>query len=214
MLLKIHPDNPELRKIKTVVECLKDGGVIIYPTDTIYGLGCDIYNQKAVEKLCRIKGIDLEKATLSILCENFSHLSDFTVPVDNAVFKVMKRALPGPFTFILKANNKVPSRVLWMKKKKKTVAIRIPDHKVPLDIVRLLGNPIITTSLKDKDIDIEEVSELETDPAVIYENYSKLVDIVIDSGPGGIRPSTIVDCTEEEFTIIRQGAGDLSQYLY
>lgn len=211
MLLKIHPENPELRKLKTVVECLKNGGVIIYPTDTIYGLGCDIYNQKAVEKLCRIKRIDIEKANLFILCHDFSHLSDFTVPIDNAVFKVMKKALPGPFTFILKANNKVPSRVLWMKKK--TVAIRIPDHKVPLEIVRLLGNPIITTSLQDKDIDIIEVSELETDPAVIYEKYSKLVDIVIDSGLGGIYPSTIVDCSENEFVILRQGAGDLSQYL-
>ncbi len=213
MLLKIHPENPEQRKIKTVVECLNNGGVIIYPTDTIYGLGCDIYNQKAVEKLCRIKGLDIEKATLSILCDNFSQLSDFTVPIDNMVFRVMKKALPGPFTFILKANNKVPSRVLWMKKKKKTVAIRIPDHKVPLEIVKLLGNPIITTSLRDKDIEIVEVSEVETDPAVIYEKYSKLVDIVIDSGLGGIRPSTIVDCSDNEFKILRQGAGDLYQYL-
>ncbi len=202
MLLKIHPDNPSERKIQQVVDCLKDGGIIIYPTDTIYGIGCDIFNSKAVERICQIKGIDSKKANLSFVCHDLSHLSDFAAQFDKATYKVMAKHLPGAFTFILKANNTVPK---LFKSKKKTVGIRVPDHNVPRSIVQLLGNPILTTSLKHND----EILEYATDPEFIYEEYHKLVDIVIDSGFGDNQPSTVVDCTSGEMEILRQGKGEL-----
>lgn len=202
MLLKIYPDNPEQRKIITVVDVLKQGGIIIYPTDTVYGLGCDIYNHKAVEKIARIKGINLAKANFSFICYDLSHLSDFTKQIDNNVYKLMKKNLPGAFTFILPANNKVPK---IFKSKKKTVGIRIPDNNIAREIVNQLGNPIMTTSIYDED----EIIEYTTDPELIYEKYKNLVDVVIDGGYGNNEASTVVDCTGEEIEVIRQGVGEL-----
>jgi tRNA threonylcarbamoyl adenosine modification protein (Sua5/YciO/YrdC/YwlC family) len=206
MLLTVHPDNPGERQIKTIIECLKDGGIIIYPSDTIYGLGCDIKNIKAVDRIAQLKGIKREKANFSFVCHSLSHLSDFTKPISTPVYKLMRRTLPGPFTFILNANNNVPH---FFQSKKKTVGIRIPDHQVPVQIVEKLGNPIMTTSMHD----VEEPDDYLTDPVLIYERYQNLVDIVIDSGPGGNVPSTVVDCTGEEPVIIREGKGHLLEFL-
>ncbi|MBN1634074.1 MAG: threonylcarbamoyl-AMP synthase [Ignavibacteria bacterium] len=206
MLLRIHPENPEMRKIKMVADCLNDGGVIIYPTDTIYGLGCDIYNQKAIDRLCRIKGINPVKANLSLLCYDFSHLSDFTAPIDTPVFRVMKKALPGPFTFVLRANNNVPK---IFKTRKKSVGLRIPDNNIPRMIVQSFGHPIVTTSIHSED----EITEFETDPEIIYEKYQKIVDIVIDGGFGGNKPSTIIDCSDGGFTVLREGPGNIEDFF-
>lgn len=206
MLLKIYQENPEQRKLKTVIDCLKNGGVIIYPTDTVYGLGCDIYNLRAIERLCKIKGINPKKSNLAIVCHDFSHLSDFTSPIDTPVFRVMKKALPGPFTFILKANSNVPK---IFKQKKNTVGLRIPDNSIPREIVRQLGNPIVTTTIHHSD----EIISYATNPELIYEKYKNLVDIIIDGGFGNNKPSTIVDCSEGEFNIVRFGLGDLEQFL-
>ena len=200
MLLRIHPETPAQRQIVTVVEVLRSGGVIIYPTDTVYGLGCDIYNLKAVERIARIKGVNAEKARFSIICHDLGHISDYTRPIDNSTYKLMRSYLPGPFTFILDANSNVPK---IFKSKKKTVGIRIPDHNIPLEIVRELGNPILTTSIHD----LDKVIEYTTDPELIYENFKNLVDIVIDGGFGNNIPSTIVDCTGKEPVIVRQGLG-------
>jgi len=202
MLLKIHPDNPNPRYIQTVLDCLNDGGIIIYPTDTVYGIGCDIYKTKAVEKIALIKGIKKEKANFSFICSNLSHISDFTRPINNEVYKMMKRNLPGPFTFILEANNKVPK---LFQSKKKTVGIRVPDSNIINEIVQKLGNPIMSSSVYDED----EIIEYTTDPELIYEKYGHLVDIVIDGGFGDNLPSTIVDCTQDEITVIREGKGIL-----
>jgi len=202
MLLKIHPDNPNPRYIQTVLDCLNDGGIIIYPTDTVYGIGCDIYKTKAVEKIALIKGIKKEKANFSFICSNLSHISDFTRPINNEVYKMMKRNLPGPFTFILEANNKVPK---LFQSKKKTVGIRVPDSNIINEIVQKLGNPIMSSSVYDED----EIIEYTTDPQLIYEKYGHLVDIVIDGGFGDNLPSTIVDCTQDEITVIREGKGIL-----
>lgn len=202
MLLKIHPDNPNPRHIQTVLDCLNDGGIIIYPTDTVYGIGCDIYKTKAVEKIALIKGIKKEKANFSFICSNLSHISDFTRPINNEVYKMMKRNLPGPFTFILDANNKVPK---LFQSKKKTVGIRVPDNNIIHEIVQKLGNPIMSSSVYDED----EIIEYTTDPELIYEKYGHLVDIVIDGGYGDNLPSTIVDCTQDEITVIREGKGIL-----
>ncbi len=202
MLLKIYPDNPDQRKIITVVDVLKQGGIIIFPTDTVYGLGCDIYNHKAVEKIARIKGINLAKANFSFICYDLSHLSDFTKQIDNNIYKLMNKNLPGAFTFILPANNKVPK---IFKSKKKTVGIRIPDNNIAREIVNQLGNPIMTTSIYDED----EIIEYTTDPELIYEKYKNLVDAVIDGGYGNNEASTVVDCTGEEIEVIRQGVGEL-----
>ena len=201
MLLQIHPDNPDERKIKQVVECLRSGGVIIYPTDTVYGIGCDIRDAKAVEKICRIKNIDLKKADFSFLCYDLSNLSEFVMPVDNSVFRMLKKNLPGPFTFILDANKNLPLAY----KGKKTVGIRVPDHPIPQLIVEKLGHPIASTSIKDDD----EVIEYSTDPELIAEKYDHLVDIVIDSGYGDNVASTIVDLTSGEPEILREGKGIL-----
>lgn len=189
-----------------VTDCLTNGGVIIYPTDTIYGLGCDIYNQKAIDRVCRIKGINPNKANLSILFYDFSHLSDFTAPIDTPIFRVMKKALPGPFTFVLRANNNVPK---IFKNKKKSVGIRIPNNIIPNMIVRAFGHPIVTTSIHSDD----EISEYETNPEIIYDKYKKLVDIVIDGGFGGNTPSTIIDCSEGEFNVLREGPGIINDYF-
>jgi tRNA threonylcarbamoyl adenosine modification protein (Sua5/YciO/YrdC/YwlC family) len=198
MLIQIHPDNPQPRLIKQVVECLKDGGVIIYPTDTIYGLGCDIAQHKAVERICQIKNIDPSKAQLSFICSDLSHLSDYTKGIDTPLYRILKRDLPGPYTFILPASKLVP-RILQTKKL--TVGLRIPDNIICHSILAELGNPILSASLPG------ELTEEYTDPEIIYEKFEKLVDIVIDGGPGGMIPSTVIDCTGDEYTIVRQGLG-------
>ena len=206
MLLKIFPENPHEKKIQQVVECLKDGGVIIYPTDTVYGLGCDIFKQKAVEKIARIKKVNIKKHNFSFICSDLSHLSDFTKPMDRSTYKLMKKALPGAFTFILNANNTIPK---LFKNNRKTIGIRVPNHNIPRNIVELLGNPILTTSIRDDD----NIVEYSTDPELIYEKYKKQVDIVIDCGYGNLSPSTIVDCSKGEIEIIRQGLGKLDRFL-
>jgi tRNA threonylcarbamoyl adenosine modification protein (Sua5/YciO/YrdC/YwlC family) len=200
MLVKIYPENPNPRQVNLVVEALRKGGVVVYPTDTVYGLGCDIYNHKAAVRVAGIKGKTLEKSEFSFIFSDFSHLSDFTKHIDNDVFKLMKKNLPGPFTFILPANSNVPK---IFKGKKKTIGIRIPDSPIVLELVRNLGNPLLTTSVHDED----EVLEYTTDPELIHEKYGKTVDIVIDGGYGKNVASTIIDCTGPETVIIREGAG-------
>jgi len=202
MLVRLYNENPNPRDIRIIVEILRQGGVIIYPTDTVYGMGCDITNQKAVEKVARFKGIKVEKSNFSFICSNFSHLSDFTKPIPNHVFKLIRKNLPGPFTFILEANNNVPK---YFKGKKKTVGIRIPDNKIILSIVEELGNPIMSTSIYDED----EIIEYTTDPELIHEKYQDIVDVVIDGGYGEVLPSTIVDCSGGDIEIIREGKGVL-----
>lgn len=199
MLIQIHPDNPQPRLIKQVAECLKDGGVIIYPTDTIYGLGCDINQHKAVERICKIKNVDPQKAQLSFICRDLSHLSDFTKPIDTPLYRMLKRYLPGPYTFILPASKQVPK---MLQSKKSTVGIRVPDNIICQFILDELGNPILSASLPG------EMVEEYTDPEVIYENFGDKVDFVIDGGIGNMIPSTVVDCTTDEWTIIRQGKGE------
>ncbi len=202
MLLKIYPENPNPKEIRFVVEELKKGSVIIYPTDTIYGIGCDINNSKAVERVARIKNINLKKDHLSFICYDLSHISDYTKSLDNNTFKMMKRNLPGPFTFILNANTNVPK---LFKNNKKTVGIRVPNNNIIREIIKELGNPILSTSVIDED----DIIEYTTDPELIYEKYSKHVDLVIDGGYGDNFPSTIVNCTNGDFEIIRQGKGEL-----
>ena len=202
MLLHIHPDNPQPRNIKAVVDCLRGGGLIIYPTDTIYGLGCDIYNTAAIERICRIKNIDPKKAQFSFVCSDLSHISDFTKSIDTPVFRMLKRALPGPYTFIFEASKEVPK---MLKTKKDTVGIRVPDHNISQLIVKELGHPVMSVSLP-MDGDVEYF----TDPELMHERFGTLVDIVIDSGIGHIVPSTVIDCTSGHPELIREGAGDIS----
>jgi tRNA threonylcarbamoyl adenosine modification protein (Sua5/YciO/YrdC/YwlC family) len=206
MLLRINPNKPNFEEIEQVVKCLRDGGVVIYPTDTVYGIGCDINKQRAVERVCKIKNINPEKANFSFICHDLSHLSDFTKPIDTRTYKVMKKALPGPFTFILEANNSVPK---LFKSTKKTVGIRIPDNLICREIVKHLGNPIMSTSVHDED----EIIEYTTDPEMIHEKYKDIVDIVIAGGYGNVEASTVVDCSEGEFTILRQGIGQLEEFI-
>ncbi len=201
LLIKIYPENPNPREIERVVGILQNGGVIIYPTDTVYGIGCDISNAKAVERIIKIKGIKPKEAHFSFICYDLSHIADYA-KVDNPTFKLMKKNLPGPFTFILPGLNRVPDHFI---SKRKTVGIRIPNNAIPLEIVNQLGKPILTTSLKDDD----ELVEYTTDPEQIYENYQHLVDVVIDGGYGNNVPSTVVDCTGYEPEIIREGLGEL-----
>ncbi|MBO6079615.1 MAG: threonylcarbamoyl-AMP synthase [Bacteroidales bacterium] len=203
MLLKIYPENPNPKAVNTVVECLQDGGIVIYPTDTIYGIGCDIFKQKSIERIISILGEKKKKDALTFICHDLSNLSDYTKPLDNNVFKTMKRVLPGPFTFILEANNSVPK---LLQSNKKTIGVRIPDNNIIREIVRQLGHPILSTSVKDDD----EVIEYTTDPELIYERYGDLVDIVIDGGYGDNTPSTVVDCTSGEIEVVREGKGDIS----
>jgi tRNA threonylcarbamoyl adenosine modification protein (Sua5/YciO/YrdC/YwlC family) len=202
MLIKIYPENPNDREIQKVVEILNNGGVIIYPTDTVYGIGCDINNPKAVNRVAKIRGINLEKANFSFIFFDLSHIADYTKNVHNDVFKLMKRNLPGPFTFILEANNNVPK---IFKARKKTVGIRIPNNNIIRTLVKQLGNPILSSSIHDED----EIVEYTTDPELIHEKYEYLVDAVIDGGYGGNEPSTVVDCSEEGYEILRQGKGEL-----
>ncbi|WP_342331528.1 L-threonylcarbamoyladenylate synthase [Pedobacter sp. FW305-3-2-15-E-R2A2] len=206
MLIKIYPENPNPKAIEQAVEVLKKGGIIIYPTDTVYGLGCDITNQKAIEKICRLRGIKPEKANFSFICSDLRHISDYIKPIDTTTFRVLKKALPGPFTFIFNANNNVPK---LLSSNKKTVGIRVPDNAIAREIVLLLGNPILSTSIKDDD----ELIEYSTDPELIHEKYEDKVDLVIDGGYGDNEPSTVVDCTSGEFEIIREGKGDLESFL-
>lgn len=201
-MLQIHPENPSARKIQQVVDVLKDGGVIIYPTDTVYGLGCDIENDQAVDRICRLRGLDPKKARLSFICTDISQISAYASQIDNDVFKMMKRNLPGPFTFVLNANNKVPK---MFKNRKREIGVRIPDNNIVLEIVRALGRPILTTSLRNDD----EITEYFTDPSEIEEDFAKQVDLVIDGGNGRNVPSTIVDCTGSSPEVIRQGVGEL-----
>lgn len=202
MLIKIYPENPNPKAIEQAVEILKKGGLIIYPTDTIYGLGCDITNQKAIEKICQIKGIKPEKANFSFICADLRNISDYIKPIDNITFRILKKALPGPYTFIFNANNNVPK---LLSSKKKTVGIRVPDNNIAQEIVRLLGNPILSASIRDED----EVIEYSTDPELIHEKYEGRVDLVIDGGYGDNEPSTVIDCTSGEFEVIREGKGSL-----
>lgn len=200
--LKIYPDNLNEKLIQEVVETLQKGGVIIYPTDTVYGLGCDITNPRAVERVARIKGVKLGKANFSFVCYDLSHLSNFAVQVNNDVYRMMRSHLPGPFTFILNASSNVPK---LLKSSKKTVGIRIPDNNIAREIVKELGNPIMSTSVHDDD----EILDYTTDPELIYGRYEDIVDIVIDGGYGHNEPSTVVDCTTYPFEILRQGIGEI-----
>lgn len=200
--LHIHPDNPQERLINQVVDELRRGAVIIYPTDTVYGIGCDIYHSKAIDKLCRVKGVKAEKTSFSFICSDLSNISEYARNISTPTFKLMKRTLPGPFTFILNASSQVPK---LLQKKKKTVGIRIPDNNIVRQIVEKLGNPIITTSLKIDD----DILEYPTDPELIYNNYKNQIDIIIDGGYGNMEPSTVIDCIDGEPELIRQGAGEL-----
>lgn len=199
--IKIYEDNPNEAAIQKVVEVLKGGGLIIYPTDTVYGLGCDITNSKALERIAKIKGIKLEKANFSFVCSDLSNLSDYVKQIDTATFKILKRALPGPYTFILPGNNDLPKEF----RKKKTVGIRVPNNRIVIDIVKKLGNPIVSTSIHDED----EVLEYSTDPELIFEKWQNIVDMVIDGGYGDNMPSTIIDLSGYEPEVIREGKGDI-----
>ncbi len=201
MLLPIHPINPQERLIKQVVSCLKSGGVIIYPTDTIYGLGCDISQPKAIEKICQIKNIQPSKAMLTFICRDLSHMSDYTKPIDTPLYRILKSHLPGPFTFILPASKQVPK---LLQNKKATIGLRIPDNEICRKILEELGNPILSVSLPG------EMVEEYTDPEIIHNNFENKVELVIDGGIGGMVPSTVVDCTTQQWTVLRQGAGEFS----
>jgi len=202
MLLKIHPETPGQRQVQKAVEILRNGGVIIFPTDTVYGLGCDVFNHKAAERVARLKGINLEKANFSFICHNMSQLSDYARHLSNSTFKLMKQYLPGPYTFILPASSNVP-RIF--RNKKKTIGIRIPDNKIIMEIVRELGNAVLTTSIHDEDT----VLDYTTDPDLIYDHYHNRVDALIHGGYGNNVPSTVIDCTGELPVVIRQGIGEL-----
>ena len=206
MLLKIHPDNPDVRKIEQVVACLKKGGLIIYPTDTVYSIGCDLMNKRAIEKVAKLKGLKPEKANFSIIFHDISTLGDYTKQFNRNIFKSINRALPGPYTFILNASNRIPK---LFNSNKKTVGIRIPDNNIARSIVEHMGNPIVATSVHDED----EVIEYTTDPELIHEKYEKLVDMVIDGGYGNNEASTVLDCTTDEIELIREGIGLLDDIL-
>lgn len=206
MFIKLYEENPRTDFIGQIVEVLRDGGVIIYPTDTVYGIGCDITNPRAIERVCQIRGLKPKKANLSFICYDLTDISQYTKPFNTTIFRTIKKALPGPFTFIFNASNNVPK---LLSTNKKTVGIRVPDNNIIRQIVRELGNPIVTTSIRDED----EVIEYSTDPELIYEKYKNLVDIVIDGGYGDNVASTVVDTTTGSFEIIREGKGDLSAYL-
>jgi tRNA threonylcarbamoyl adenosine modification protein (Sua5/YciO/YrdC/YwlC family) len=204
LFLKIHPDNPPLNKILAAVDIIKKGGIVIYPTDTVYAIGCDIHNQKAVERVCKLKNIQPGKINLSFICQDLSHISEYTKALPTNVFKVMKQVLPGPYTFILNASNNVPN---ILHTKKKTIGIRVPDNKIVLFLLKELGNPILSTSIKNED----EVLEYTTDPEEIYNRYKNLVDVIIDGGFGGNEASTILDCTSNEIEVVREGKGSIDE---
>lgn len=198
MLLRIHPIDPQARLIRQAADILRNGGVIIYPTDTVYGIGCDILNAAAIERVCRIKGIEPHKANLSFICNDLSHLSEYTRPLSRSTFRLLKEHLPGPYTFILPASKLVPK---ILQSKKSTIGLRVPDHAIALALVQELGRPILSTSIPGEQV------EDTTDPDVMYENFGNQVDAVIDGGIGGMIPSTVVDCSDEEPMVIREGAG-------
>lgn len=204
MLIEIHPDNPQERLLRQVVECLRNGGIIIYPTDTVYGLGCDIHRKDAIEKICRIKGIKPEKSQFACICDDFKYVGEYTLHVSTPIFKMMKRVLPGPYTFILEASKNIPRH---FQSRRKTVGIRVVNHNIPNMIVKMLGNPIMTTSLPED----EDLNEYLSIPYLIHEKYEYQVDMVIDGGEGGLEPSTIIDCSagENNIILIREGAGSL-----
>lgn len=201
-LIKIYPENPNEKEIAKVVKVLRDGGLVIYPTDTVYGLGCDITNTKALEKIARIKGVKLEKANFSFVCCDLKNISDYVRQIDTPTFKILKRALPGPYTFILPGNNNLPKEF----KKKTTVGIRVPDNTIALELVRQLGNPIVSTSIYDED----EVLEYTTDPELIFEKWQNIVDIVIDGGYGSNEASTVIDLSQGDPIVIREGKGSIA----
>jgi tRNA threonylcarbamoyl adenosine modification protein (Sua5/YciO/YrdC/YwlC family) len=200
MLVKLYAENTSRKNLSQIVQVLREGGLIVYPTDTVYAFGCDALNVRAIEKICKIKGINPQKGNLSIICRDLSNISEYA-RIDNRVFKLMKRNLPGPFTFILNANNNLPK----IYKNRKEVGIRVPDNPITIALVEALGNPLLTASVRDRN----DVMEYSTDPELINEEYGDTVDMVVDGGYGGIEPSTVVDCTGEEILIIRQGLGEL-----
>ncbi len=199
MLIRIHPDNPQPRQLSMVKACLEKGGIIAYPTDTIYGLGCDIFHPEAIEKICAIKKVSPEKAQLSFICSDLSNMSHYAKAIDNSLYRIMKKLLPGPYTFILTASKEVPK---ILQNKKKTIGLRIPNNQIALGIIETLGHPILSASFPG------EIVEDYTDPEIIQEHWGHLVDMVIDGGIGGMIPSTVVDCTTDELTLIRQGLGE------
>lgn len=199
--IKIYEDKPNEAAIARVVKVLQDGGLVIYPTDTVYGLGCDITNTKALERIAKIKGVKLDKANFSFICHDLSNLSDYVKQIDTSTFKLLKKSLPGPYTFILPGNNNLPKEF----KKKTTVGIRIPDNSIALEIVRKLGNPIVSTSIRDED----DVIEYTTDPELIFEKWQNLVDVVVDGGYGDNMASTIIDLSGDEPIVVREGKGSL-----
>lgn len=207
MLLKIHPENPNKREMQLTVQALQKGGVIIFPTDTIYAIGCAASNTNGLEKVCRIIGKKPDKANLSLICSSLQHLTDFTLPVDNNIYRLMKRCLPGPYTFILKANNNIPR--IFKQHNKKTVGIRIPNNQIALELIEMLGEPLISASIHS-DSEIEEYS---TDPELIYEKYDNQIELMIDGGAGDNIPSTVLDCTEEEIILIREGKGSVAEFI-
>jgi tRNA threonylcarbamoyl adenosine modification protein (Sua5/YciO/YrdC/YwlC family) len=200
-LLRIHPDNPEMRKIGNAVDILRKGGLAIYPTDTVYGIGCDLHNKKGIEKLISVLGLKANKLQLSFICHDLAQVAQYTKPIPTQVFKILKRCLPGPFTFLLEASNEVP-KIVGVSKK--TVGIRIPDNNISLALIRELGNPIISASIKDED----QIIEYTTDAEIIYERYKNKVDVIIDGGLSGITPSTVVNLGDDEIEIVRSGLGD------
>ena len=206
MLLKLDPEHPEENKIRYIAECLNDDGIIIYPTDTVYGLGCHIRKPKAIEKVCRLKGVAVEKANFSFLFSDLSHLSEFTKAIDTPTYKIMRKALPGPFTFILHAGNDIPK---IFRTRKKTIGIRVPDNNICRDIVKELGSPLMNSSLHDEE---DEITEYMNDPEAIHNKYHKLVDMVIDGGFGNLVASTVVDCSKGGIEIVRQGLGVIEGY--
>lgn len=205
-LLKIHPDNPEPRKISRAVDILQNGGIIIYPTDTVYGIGCDLLNRRAVERLCKIQNIRPQKMNLSFICSDLSHISQYVRHLETTEFKILKRTLPGPFTFIFESSNEVP-KILGINKK--TVGIRVPQNIIPLTIVNLLGNPLVNSSVKDDD----EIVEYTTDPEEIFADFRHQVDLVIDGGPGGNVPSTVVEFSDGTMNVVRQGLGNIEEFV-
>jgi tRNA threonylcarbamoyl adenosine modification protein (Sua5/YciO/YrdC/YwlC family) len=206
MLIRLYEENPNEKVLEQIVLVLKNGGIIIYPTDTVYGLGCDITNQKAIEKIAKLRGIKPEKANFSFVCYDLSHISDYIKPIDNSIFRILKKALPGAFTFIFNANNNVPK---LLSSNKKTVGIRVPDNNIARQIVKMLGNPILSSSIHDED----EIIEYTTDPELIFEKYQDKVDLVIDGGYGDNIPSTVIDFTSGELEIIRYGKGNIDEFI-
>lgn len=204
MFIRLNPDKIDYKNLAQAVKVLKDGGVVVYPTDSVYAFGCDMMNQKAIEKLCKIKGIKPEKSMFSFICADLSSLSEYTTPINNSVFRVMKKALPGPYTFILEANSNVPK---LLKQSRKTVGIRVPNNAICRELVSELGNPVLSTSLYNNE---DELINYFSEPELIYEKYKDVVDLVIDGGYGSIYPTTVLDCSRGEIEVIREGSGDIS----